>query len=62
MNKITDLGNPWIGLTLKLWNRVISKNNLKEVIKILRWCAFDPDFMPKILDGLTAYFTFLSKG
>jgi len=44
---------------------------LKEAIKELRWCAFDPDFMPKNLDarfkawkthGLTAYCTFLCKG
>lgn len=49
MNQLTDLGNPWVDLPLKLWNKLTAKYHLKEVIKVLRWCAFDPDFMPKNL-------------
>lgn len=58
-------------MPLKWWNEVIGQNKLKEAIKVLRWCAFDPDFLPKNWDarfkgwvthGLTAYYTFLNKG
>ena len=71
MKKLIDHGNPWIAAPLKLWIKVITRKNLKEAIKVLRWCAFDPHFMPKNLDarfkawkthGLTSYCTFLSKG
>ena len=71
LNNLKELGNPWICLSLKMWNKVIAQNNLKDAVKVLRWCAFDPDFLPKNWDarfkrwgsqGLTAYCTFLHKG
>ncbi|XP_032367453.1 uncharacterized protein LOC116686550 [Etheostoma spectabile] len=68
---LKELGNPWICLSLKIWNKVIAQSNLKDGVKVLRWCAFDTDFLPNRWDarfkrwtsqGLTAYCTFLHKG
>lgn len=58
-------------MSLKLWNRIIQQNNLKDAVGLLRWCGYDQDFTPNQLDtrfkewtpqGLTAYCTFLHKG
>ncbi len=70
MNNLIVLGNPWISLSLKLWIKVITQNNLKEAVKVLRWCVYDSDFVPTRWDtrykewmsqDLTAYCTFLHR-
>lgn len=71
MNKLIKLKNPWICLSLKVWNRLVTQKHLREAVKVLRWCVYDPEFLPGRWDarfkcwsskGLTAYCTFLHKG
>ncbi|KAF3835661.1 hypothetical protein F7725_028219 [Dissostichus mawsoni] len=71
MNKLNELRNPWICLSLKVWNRLVTQNHLREAVKGLRWCVYDLEFLPGRWDarfkfwsskGLTAYCTFLHKG
>lgn len=46
--------------------KVTSQNNLKDAIGILRWCAYDQDFIPNRVDvrfrEWTTYSTFLHQG
>lgn len=46
LNNLRELGNPWICLSLKIWSKIMAQNNLKEAVKVLRWCAFDTGFLP----------------
>lgn len=73
MRYLIDLENPWIRLALpiKRWNIVIVQINWKEATKMVRGCAYDPDFTHNKLDAgfqgwitqeLTAYCTFLNQG
>lgn len=68
---LKDPDNPWIKFTFKIWNEVCRENKLNKVEKMLRWCAFDTEFLPNCVDtkfqewitkGLTSYFTFNHKG
>lgn len=63
--------NQWINLTLKVWLNFVTKYNLQEVIKVLRWPAYDVDFVPSKTDanfktwtdqGLSSYCTYFHKG
>ncbi|KAA0701446.1 hypothetical protein E1301_Tti024034 [Triplophysa tibetana] len=53
------------------WNRLMQICNVKELSRILRWCAYDSDFGPNALDGrfkgwvskgITTYLSFTHKG
>lgn len=43
-NDLTNKNNPWIKTTLKAWQKVVKKYNLKGAENILRWCTYDTDF------------------
>lgn len=71
LQKLKGEGNPWISLSVKIWQNVISQRNLGDGITVLRWCAFDSEFVPNKLDctykrwayqGLWAYCTFFHQG
>jgi len=44
LDKLKEFGNPWICVSLKIWSKVIAQSNLKDGVKVLRWCAFNTDF------------------
>lgn len=63
--------NPWLELTLKSWSNAKNEYNLHDNLKILRWCAYDPDFKPNKMDnrfrswiprGITTYYSLTDKG
>lgn len=43
--------NPWLEVSLKVWFETVSKNNLTNQCKLLRWIGFDSDFIPNRTDG-----------
>jgi len=47
MNKKT---NPWIKVSFKMWHLTMKMGVLNEALRIIRWCAFDSDFIPKRTD------------
>lgn len=68
---LSDPNNPWITSSLKIWNEIIKKYQLKSRTEVFKWFAYDPDFMPSKYDtrfrswignGLTAYCTLLNQG
>lgn len=71
VDRLANKNNSWIKLTLKIWHMVVRKYNLKDAENILRWCAYDMDFIPSRMDnrfkrwterGLTAYCCFVHNG
>ena len=71
MNKLNELRNPWISLSFKVWNRLVTQKHLREAVKVLRWCVYDLKCVPGRWDaifkfwsskGLTAYCTYFLKG
>lgn len=62
-----DKGNKWVNVSLKVWLDTITRNNMLEEVKILKWCCHDLDFAPNKMDvnykrwvssGLSSYCTF----
>lgn len=72
LQKTTTLAEDFIfDSLLNSWNKSIKKCKLGELLKILRWCAYDSEFAPNTQDdafkrwipkGLTTYFSFTRKG
>ena len=71
INNMKSKNNPWINTTLKIWQETLRKHNLKNGAKMLRWCAYDTDFIPNRTDsrflnwskmGITYNYTFVHKG
>uniref|UniRef100_A0A3B1J8B1 Reverse transcriptase domain-containing protein n=1 Tax=Astyanax mexicanus TaxID=7994 RepID=A0A3B1J8B1_ASTMX len=69
-NKIENIKNPYIKTPLITWVKVTKKYNLKESLKVIRWCAYDTDFIPNKLDtrfkiwslkGITAFCNIMVK-
>lgn len=69
--KIAIKGNQWFNLSLKIWQETIKLCRLEVPAKLLKWCAYDTNFLPNRSDdrfkkwttkGLTSYFTFFHKG
>lgn len=48
------------GSFLKPWQEIIKICKLRDVSKIIRWCAYDTDFVPNRTDG--RFKTWISKG
>lgn len=70
-NMLDNNNNPWINITLKIWQKTVKLCNMERALRMLRWCAFDTDFSPNRLDarfktwskmGLSTYSTFVQKG
>lgn len=57
---IDTANNPWVECTLGIWKNVVKQYNLKKDIVMLKWCAFDSDFLPNKLDSRFKLWT--SKG
>lgn len=66
-----DRTNPFIIISLKIWRETQKLWQLQDSSKILRWCAFDNNFLPNSSDkrfyrwvgqGITAYCTLFHKG
>lgn len=67
---LMETGNKWINLSLKTWLNVITRNNMLEEVKILKWCCYDLDFAPNEMDvnykgwvsrGLSSYCTWFNQ-
>ena len=67
---LMETGNKWINLTLKTWLNVISRYDMLEEVKILKWCCYDLDFAPNKMDanyrrwvslGLSSYCTLFNQ-
>jgi len=43
--------NPWINTALKVWQETLKKHGIKNGAKMLRWCAYDTEFIPNRSDG-----------
>uniref|UniRef100_A0A669ELI9 Reverse transcriptase domain-containing protein n=1 Tax=Oreochromis niloticus TaxID=8128 RepID=A0A669ELI9_ORENI len=41
----------WVTFTLKIWRGVVKQAQLHEEIKLLKWPAYDPDFLPASHDS-----------
>ena len=61
----------WVNLSLKIWFEVIRCFQLQREAKLLSWPAYDPDYMPSLLDsryrqwvrlGITSICTIMKKG
>lgn len=59
-----------IGSFLRCWQEIVKVYRLGNVSKIMKWCAYDSDFAPNIIDGrfkiwiskgLTTYYSFVHK-
>ena len=70
INHLSDPNNPWIIGSLKTWNEIIKRYQLKKGAERFKWFAYDPDFRPNNYDtrfknwaenGLTAYCTLLDQ-
>lgn len=42
--------NPWLGISLKIWFGIITKNNLTAHSRLVRWIAYDSEFLPNTTD------------
>lgn len=71
LTHLIDKDNPWIKLTFKIWHQVCKNNKLTKAVAMLRWCAYDKEFVPNRHDkrfhewaekGRTSYFTFTHNG
>ena len=61
----------WVNLSFKIWLEVVKRFKLQREAKLLRWPAFDPDFIPATLDnrykqwyhnGITSICTMVKSG
>lgn len=69
--KTANKGNQWFNLSLKIWQETIKLCRLEVPAKLLRWCAYDSNFLQIRFDdrfkkwttkGLTNYYTFVHRG
>ena len=51
-NEIIQVEGQWVNLSLKVWREVVKCFKLQRDIKMLRWPAFDPDFIPALQDHI----------
>lgn len=67
---LMDTGNKWINLSLKTWLNVITRNDMLQEVKILKWCCYHLDFAPNKMDanyrgwvsrGLSSYCTLFNQ-
>lgn len=70
-NKMVNKDNPWINKLLETWQETVKLCGIGDSVKLLRWCAYDSEFVPNrsdnrfqtwITKGLTNYYTFVHKG
>uniref|UniRef100_A0A3P9LA26 Reverse transcriptase domain-containing protein n=1 Tax=Oryzias latipes TaxID=8090 RepID=A0A3P9LA26_ORYLA len=63
--------NPWLKISLKIWRKIAKNCSLEGAEKVLRWGAYDTDFIPNRTDsrfkiwrttGVTAYCNLIKKG
>ena len=63
---LVETGNKWV----KTWLNVITRNDMLEELKILKWCCYDLDFAPNKMDanyrvwvsrGLSSYCTLFNQ-
>lgn len=68
---IIKKNNSWINVVLNIWQSVLKLGNLENSLRMLKWCAYDTDFIPNKSDsrfklwvekGLTTYSSFVHKG
>uniref|UniRef100_A0A3B5R1I6 Reverse transcriptase domain-containing protein n=1 Tax=Xiphophorus maculatus TaxID=8083 RepID=A0A3B5R1I6_XIPMA len=70
-SKINLADEPISQVMISAWNEAIRICGLENASKLLRWCAYDSDFLPNqhddrfkkwISKGLTNYYSFVHKG
>ena len=49
-NEIIQVEDQWVNLSPKIWTEVVKCFQLQRDIKLLRWPAYDPDFIPALQD------------
>lgn len=52
LTNLSDSNNPWITCFLKIWNEIFKRHHLKGRVDILKWSAYEPDFMPSKYDRM----------
>ncbi len=71
MQYLEEGEHQWISLALKIWHNIIRSNNMKEIGKVSRWCAFDHELITDRWNNrfrvwnkseLAAYCTFIHHG
>lgn len=71
LEKNIKVENPWLQSSLKSWSNAKDEYKLHDSLKIIRWCAYDPDFKPNqidtgfrswILKGITTQYSLTDKG
>ncbi|XP_062396829.1 LINE-1 retrotransposable element ORF2 protein isoform X1 [Sardina pilchardus] len=70
IDQITDPDNPWISCSLRIWDNITKRHHLRDKMGILKWFAYDSDFIPSIYDkqflvwnskGLSTYSSLLKQ-
>ena len=71
IKKIQGKNNPWVNISLKIWLEIIKKFVLGKGVKMLKWCAYDTNFIPNTTDsrfqdwikkGITYHYTLIQGG
>lgn len=57
---INKINNPWVKWTLKIWKTIIKEHKLQGDITVLKWCAYDSEFVPNKMDS--RFKEWLTKG
>lgn len=47
INRLLTTDNPWLNVSLNIWKKVVKLCNLKDSMILLRWCAYDTEFVPE---------------
>lgn len=50
INQLLNNKNAFVKLTMKIWEKTITHSNIRESVKLLRWCTYDSDFAPQEQD------------
>lgn len=48
INKMKDKINLWINIALTIWQETVKRRGLGNEIKMLKWRAYDTDFIPSM--------------
>lgn len=68
--QLEERNNPWINLTLKIWQKVVKSCEIHNMLKCFRWGTYDTEFLPNrgdkrfeswIRKGLASYLSFTHK-
>lgn len=51
VDKEMKASSQWVNLSLKISRDLVKIFKLQDEVKVLKWPAYDPDFVPAVQDG-----------